>query len=182
MSEEEAIEAVDYLMKENDKRYSYLEALGYEDIYEYNKDIMRGMLKKLDSYGLAKKYALPRVTKHNADLEKITKEELSEMQSLRKEGYTIGKPLPQVVLVYDEFAKFMQSPLYEKSRTVQKLIKLSEQARKAGIILILGTQKIDADSVPSALRENMPTRICLKVASSFNSRAILGEQSENKSS
>ena len=180
MSEEDAIKAILRLEEENNKRYSFLEAAWYEDIYEYNDDIENKLLKSIDEYGLATKKKLPwnTSTKYE-ELETLTKEEITKLQSKRKEGFTLGKKMSQVILIYDEFNKYNGSPLYEKNKILDKLTKLSEQGRKAWIILILGTQKIDADSVPSGLRENFPTRICLKVMSRFNSRAIIGQQAEN---
>lgn len=181
MSEEEAIEAIQSLVEENRDRYGFLEALGYEDIYEYNSDIWAGMIKSVDSYGLStKKRIWAKKTMKNSNLEQVGEGEIEALQKAVGEKYKVGKVLPQLVLIYDEFNAYNGYALYEKYKIVDKLVKLWEQARKAGIILILGTQKIDAESVPSKLRENFPTRVCLKVATSFNSKAILWEQAENK--
>lgn len=179
MTEEEAIENIDYLYQMNIDRYTFLESIWYEDIYSYNKDIAKWIINLVDESWLPTKYRLPNNTRFdNSDLEEIDEKYLKK--KTYKE-YEIWKFIPQVVLIYDEFNAYNWLPEYMKSWTLDKLIKLWEQARKAWIILILWTQKISADSVPSSLKENLPTKICLTVWSKDNSRAILWTQPENKS-
>lgn len=179
MTEEEANNAINYLYKMNEDRYTFLESLWYEDIYSYNEDVEKKLIQITDETWLPTKYRLPWNTKFEFQELDVLDEKIIEKKSFG--DYKVWQFIPQIVLIYDEFNAYNWSPLYEKNWSVTKLIKLGEQARKAWIILMLWTQKISADSVPSALRENMPTKICLTVWSKANSRAILGEQPENKS-
>jgi len=178
-TEEEVIKAIKFLKKLQEDRYSFLEKLGwYEDIYSYNSDIKEKIIQLADETGLPTKYRLP----GNSSFKYSNLDEIDEKMIERKSTteYKLWEILTQVVVIYDEFNAYNWSFLYEKQKSVDTLIKLSEQARKAWIILILWTQKISADSVPSALREQLATKICLTVWSKANSRAILWDWPDNK--
>lgn len=177
MTEEDANNAINYLVKVNKDRYTFLESLWYEDIYAYNKDIEKKITQLTTETGVPKKYRLPGNTSFEfSDLDEIDEKSI-ERKSFGE--YKLGKFIPQIMLIYDEFNQFNWVPIYEKNESVDKLVKLWNTARKAWIILVLGTQKINAESIPSTLRENMPTKICLTVGSKVNSRAILWDQPNN---
>ncbi len=81
--------------------------------------------------------------------------------------------LPRIVLVIDEFASFLEDK--ESKKVVTALLKrIGAMARAAGIHLILSTQRPDKDVVTPLLRENLPGRIALRVASKAGSDLILG--------
>ena len=176
---EEANDAINFLYQMNTDRYTFLESLGYEDIYSYNKDMENWIVNIVAETWIPEKYRLS--WNNNPKYEDLDLVDEDIINEINFKTYKVWKIIQQTVLIYDEFNAFNWIPVYEKNDSVWKLIKLGEQARKAGIILILGTQKISADSVPSALRENIPTRISMTVSSKTNSRAILWEQAENKS-
>lgn len=73
-----------------------------------------------------------------------------------------------------------KTPADASTPVLRDLIWVSEQARKAWIIIILGTQKISAATVPTKIRGNLKTKICLKVSSTDASRAILSDAPENR--
>ena len=52
--------------------------------------------------------------------------------------------------------------------------------RAAGIHLVLGTQRPDANVLSGQLRANMPTRICLRVANKMERRIVLGMSGEGQ--
>ncbi|MEJ7638390.1 MAG: FtsK/SpoIIIE domain-containing protein [Singulisphaera sp.] len=81
--------------------------------------------------------------------------------------------LPRIVVVIDEFASFLEDK--ESKKVVTALLKrIGAMARAAGIHLIVSTQRPDKDVVTPLLRENLPGRIALKVASKAGSDLILG--------
>ncbi len=81
--------------------------------------------------------------------------------------------LPRIVLVIDEFASFLEDK--DSKKVVTALLKrIGAMARAAGIHLILSTQRPDKDVVTPLLRENLPGRIALRVASKAGSDLILG--------
>jgi hypothetical protein len=81
--------------------------------------------------------------------------------------------LPRIVVVIDEFASFLEDK--ESKKVVTALLKrIGAMARAAGIHLVLSTQRPDKDVVTPLLRENLPGRIALRVASKAGSDLILG--------
>ncbi|WP_406700339.1 FtsK/SpoIIIE domain-containing protein [Singulisphaera sp. Ch08] len=81
--------------------------------------------------------------------------------------------LPRIVLIIDEFASFLEDK--ESKKVVTALLKrIGAMARAAGIHLILSTQRPDKDVITPLLRENLPGRIALRVASKAGSDLILG--------
>ena len=78
--------------------------------------------------------------------------------------------IKRIVVVIDEFADLM----LQTDGDFETLVKrLAAKSRSAGIHLILCTQRPDAKIVTGAIKANIPSIICLKVASAINSRIIL---------
>lgn len=84
-------------------------------------------------------------------------------------GLRVRRPLPRLVIVFDEFAEFKQrNPVESK-----KLISIARQGRSLGVHLILATQNIDAAVDPEIL-QNSSFRICLKVSEPQDSVQMVG--------
>ena len=60
------------------------------------------------------------------------------------------------------------------------LVRLAMLGRAAGIHLVLGTQRPDAQVLSGQLRANIPTRICLRVANKTERRIVLGMSGEGQ--
>ena len=84
-----------------------------------------------------------------------------------------GAPMPHIVVVIDEFVELMFIGGRRMEAAVQRLAPI---AHAAGVHLILATQRATADVLTGTLKANMPARLCFRVASKLDSRAILGEQ------
>lgn len=93
-------------------------------------------------------------------------------------GFTPGWPL--VVLVVDEcqtvldgvgLSKDDKAIVAEITRIVSSLIR---RGRSAGMICILATQKADASSIPTAIRDNAALRACFAVKTNEAAVAVLG--------
>lgn len=170
----EANKIVEQMKEINTERYSFLEGVGFENIYDYNKALLKNKIP----------YKKEDWSKIFVKLEDIPQKYINKTKT---ENYRLGEPIPQVVVVFDEFNALMlqeefwgKNPEKADSKSLKILTWISEQARKAWIIIILGTQKIKASTVPTAIRWNMKTRICLKVDSTFASKTILWDSVENK--
>jgi S-DNA-T family DNA segregation ATPase FtsK/SpoIIIE len=82
-----------------------------------------------------------------------------------------GLHLPFIVACIDELAD-----LVLQDRDIeQKIVRLAQMARAAGIHLILATQRPDAQTFRGLLRTNVPARIALTVQKSSESQIILDE-------
>jgi len=84
---------------------------------------------------------------------------------------TTGKKMPFLVIVIDEYADLM---LQAKKEIEESLSRLSSMSRAVGIHIILATQRPSSDVVTGVIKANFPTRIACSVASSVDSRVILG--------
>ena len=89
-----------------------------------------------------------------------------DIHSMRAAGY----PVDNIVVVIDEFADLM---LTSGKKVEQYIVRLAQKARAAGIHLVIATQYPTRDVVTGLIKANIPTRVCLKVAQSVNSRVIL---------
>jgi len=79
--------------------------------------------------------------------------------------------VPRIVLVVDEFADLSAlSP--EVMPLVQRLVQM---ARVAGIHLVIATQHPVKKVIDTVIKNNVPTRLCFRVASETASRLVLGE-------
>lgn len=82
-------------------------------------------------------------------------------------------PLPQIVVLADEFADMM----VVVGKKVETLIaRLAQKARAAGIHLIFATQRPSVDVITGLIKANIPTRIAFQVSSKVDSRTILDQQ------
>jgi S-DNA-T family DNA segregation ATPase FtsK/SpoIIIE len=81
----------------------------------------------------------------------------------------VKRPLPRLVVVFDEFAEFKQRHPAESKR----LISIARQGRSLGVHLILATQNIEAAIDPEIL-QNSTFRICLRVSQVQDSIQMVG--------
>ncbi|UCF61673.1 MAG: hypothetical protein JSV37_03025, partial [Anaerolineaceae bacterium] len=82
---------------------------------------------------------------------------------------TVKRPLPRLVIVFDEFAEFKERHPEESKR----LISIARQGRSLGVHLILATQNIEAAVDPEIL-QNSTFRICLRVSEVQDSVQMIG--------
>lgn len=87
----------------------------------------------------------------------------------------------QIVLVVDECQGFTDSSgLYgDEKKAVEKssaiLRRLVQKGRSLGIFVVLSTQKPDASSVPTKLRDNLGVAMCLRVRTAEAGKTVLGD-------
>jgi DNA segregation ATPase FtsK/SpoIIIE, S-DNA-T family len=81
----------------------------------------------------------------------------------------VKRPLPRLVIIFDEFAEFKQQHPEESKR----LINIARQGRSLGVHLVLATQNIAAAIDPEIL-QNSSFRICLRVSETQDSIQMIG--------
>lgn len=91
-----------------------------------------------------------------------------------------GTPLPRLVVVFDEFADFMEREKNLSGRVENAILRLGAKARAAGIHLLICTQNPKADIVPTNIRNNLPARLALKAADHHASKIIINEEGAEK--
>jgi S-DNA-T family DNA segregation ATPase FtsK/SpoIIIE len=84
-----------------------------------------------------------------------------------------GSGLHPLVVVIDEIQELFRHPRFGKDagEMAEKVIKLG---RALGVVLIIGTQIPDKDSLPTGITRNVNTRFCLSVADQTANDMILG--------
>ena len=80
------------------------------------------------------------------------------------------KPLPQIVIVADEFADMI---MQVGNQAEELITRLAQKSRAAGIHLILATQRPSVDVITGLIKANIPVRAALRVNSKVDSRTIL---------
>lgn len=78
--------------------------------------------------------------------------------------------IPRIVIIVDELADLMSMNKNELQDRVQRL---AQKSRAAGIHLVLATQRPSVDVITGTIKNNMPTRIGFKVVQEVDSRTMI---------
>ena len=84
--------------------------------------------------------------------------------------------LPQIVIAIDEFSDLMMAASKEVEDSVCRLAQMA----RAGMHLIIATQRPTTDVITGLIKANIPSRIALSVQSQVDSRTILDTQGAEK--
>jgi len=148
----EAANALRWCVREMDRRYRVMAAIGVRNI--------AGLNEKLDAArSKGKAIKDPIWPQQNPGANLADAPDLEDM--------------PYIVVVVDEFADLMMVA----GKKVEELIaRLAQKARAAGVHLILATQRPSVDVITGLIKANIPTRIAFQVSSRIDSRTILDQQ------
>lgn len=108
-------------------------------------------------YSLFSKFGVRNIEEYN---------DTSEVKSF------MAEKLYYIVLVVDELADLMSQA---KKEFEEKIMRLTQKSRAAGIHLVLATQRPSVDVITGTIKNNLPTRIAFAVSSFADSKTIIGE-------
>ena len=86
------------------------------------------------------------------------------------EGDKTKPRMPYIVFIIDELADLMST---KKKDVEDKVQRLAQKARAAGILLILATQRPSVDIISGVIKTNLPSRIALSLSNYQDSKTIL---------
>ncbi|MGQ0743185.1 MAG: DNA translocase FtsK 4TM domain-containing protein [Acidimicrobiales bacterium] len=162
-----AANALDWAVREMERRYDILAEVGVRDITGYNAAIDRGDLSgegPSDCPGDADGVA----DGTGADVDGDAR---TRARSTSASG-PVYERLPFILVVVDELNDLMMVA----ARDVETSIcRIAQMARAVGIHLVIATQRPSVDVITGVIKANIPSRLAFAVSSLADSRVILDQ-------
>lgn len=102
---------------------------------------------------------------------------LDEFNSIAEVANGVEEKLPYIIIVVDELADLMAM---SKKELEEKIIRIAQKSRAAGIHLVLATQRPSVDVITGIIKANLPSRISFAVSSFVDSKTILDQGGAEK--
>lgn len=141
----QAAHALDWAVREMDKRYKLMKAVGVRNFDSFNEK-----LDKAKEEGTA----------------------IFNPFSLTPDCPEPLKKMHYIVIIIDELADLLMT---NGKQVEGSIMRLTQKARAAGMHLILATQRPSTDIVTPIIKTNCPSRISFQVSNRYDSQTILGE-------
>jgi S-DNA-T family DNA segregation ATPase FtsK/SpoIIIE len=141
----QAASGLSWCVKEMDKRYKLMSALGVRNMAGYNQKVREAV-----------KAGTP----------------LTNPFTLTPENPEALEELPFIVVFIDELADLM---MVVGKKVEELIARLAQKARASGIHLVLATQRPSVDVITGLIKANVPTRVAFQVSSKIDSRTILDQ-------
>jgi S-DNA-T family DNA segregation ATPase FtsK/SpoIIIE len=161
-----AANALQWAVKEMERRYDLLAENGMRDITGYNLALAAGEIAP--SGHPSDKRRMAETTAHalGADHPAVyTDDEIDDEPQL-------PEVLPFILIVVDELNDLMMVAARDVEDSV---VRIAQMARAVGIHLVLATQRPSVDVITGVIKANIPSRMALSVSSLADSRVILDQ-------
>ena len=142
----QASNALQWAVKEMDRRYKLMSKFGVRNLAGFNKKI--------------------------AEAEEAGTHLFNPFSLTPDDPEPLHKA-PTIVIVIDELADLM---MVVGKKLEELIARIAQKARAAGIHLILATQRPSVDVITGLIKANVPTRLSFQVSSRIDSRTILDQQ------
>jgi S-DNA-T family DNA segregation ATPase FtsK/SpoIIIE len=161
-----AANALQWAVKEMERRYDLLAEQGLRDITGYNQALAAGTITPVG----------PRSTKRG--VQQATANALGADHSAVYDDEEIDdeppppEVLPFILIVVDELNDLMMVAARDVEDSV---VRIAQMARAVGIHLVLATQRPSVDVITGVIKANIPSRMAFSVSSLADSRVILDQ-------
>lgn len=142
----QASNALQWAVKEMDRRYKLMSKFGVRNLAGFNKKIAEAQAAGT----------------HLFNPFSLTPEDPEPLYAA-----------PTIVIIIDELADLM---MVVGKKLEELIARIAQKARAAGIHLILATQRPSVDVITGLIKANVPTRLSFQVSSRIDSRTILDQQ------
>jgi DNA segregation ATPase FtsK/SpoIIIE, S-DNA-T family len=157
-----AANALDWAVKEMERRYDLLHEVGHRDITGYNAAYDRGEL--VNEHGPSRGPIAQALAESDPD------------EELEEEGSHYAR-LPFIVVVVDELNDLMMVAAKDVENSI---CRIAQMARAVGIHLVIATQRPSVNVITGVIKANVPSRMAFSVSSLADSRVILDSAGAEK--
>ena len=162
-----AANALQWAVKEMERRYDLLAENGMRDITGYNLALAAGELTPIGPpVGQAAQWPSRRRMPSGADHPAVYDGRRDRRRAPAPEV------LPFILIVVDELNDLMMVAARDVEDSV---VRIAQMARAVGIHLVLATQRPSVDVITGVIKANIPSRMALSVSSLADSRVILDQ-------
>jgi S-DNA-T family DNA segregation ATPase FtsK/SpoIIIE len=161
-----AANALQWAVKEMERRYDLLAEHGMRDITGYNLALASGEMVPVGPPSDKRRVAAATAEALGADHATVYAEDEIDDEPPAPEV------LPFILIVVDELNDLMMVAARDVEDSV---VRIAQMARAVGIHLVLATQRPSVDVITGVIKANIPSRMALSVSSLADSRVILDQ-------
>jgi S-DNA-T family DNA segregation ATPase FtsK/SpoIIIE len=165
-SAKKAAVALNWAVREMERRYQVLSAMGVRNIAGYNARVEQLTAE----WELYEKQLYAGRQPDKPDCGRAPGEDTVCYVSRGDDPIGAPDKMPSIVIIIDELADLM---MVARKEVEESIVRLAQMARAAGIHMLLATQRPSVDVITGLIKANFPTRLSFRVSSKVDSRTVL---------